>query len=1422
MSNLKNIFKCFLPLTLIITFLFFILPGIIAIATDGGSPISTDTVFSGFNGEEGDDFVVGEVLAPADSWQNAQEIATAYGLELKSYAWGIAVLAAESPMETVSQSSLVRDLLGSTPGGAAIPMLGLNMLYSTYSNDQDSSAYPYIDYAGLDDYSGRRGREEYEKTYLNKDEEKREANRVLEEAERERYKKAFSPELGKEEFAKYSSAQMEWERNRRSSSGMTAWEKYTKASMSGRDIEASGGKGAFPLPAGDAQWHHEVMDSERAWALSTGQGVVVAVIDTGIDLKHPKFSGRIFENSYDSHADRVGITYVQDDEGHGTHVSGIIAASMDGDEDVCGIAPKAGILTIKANIPSAPNFFESVSLYRAINYAAINGADIINMSLGRHYSDGWGADDLEHEIIINAVKNGVTVICAAGNDSNDHAGFPAAYPEAIAVSSLRWGPVFENFHSNYGLEIDISAPGSDIYSTANGGGYMYLSGTSMASPNVAGVAALIKSLNLDYTPEQVRDLLCQSARQAGRLSNDKDIYYGWGIINAYGAALGIDKLYKVRYDFNDGEREAVTVIAVPGSKLIEPTWPERDGYAFSGWFLSGAEDEFDFSIAVEKDLKLDAKWIKIEDGMYILEFPDTIFRREVLRQLNQEDGGQRRDSSFIMDDLDLLAAWEFLYVSNMSIFDMTGLKYLSGLKWLYCSDNYLTALDVSDNTALESLFCSDNQINELDLSNNNKLLYLNCSRNEFTELDLSECTALEVLYSIQNYRLSNLDVSKNINLRELFCLVCQLTELDVSNNINLEVLNCSDNLLTELDITKNTKLGGYNSGYFVYPGLDCSGNQLKTLDVSKNFELNIIICGRNQLTDLDVSKNIALEELFCGYNLLTELDLTKNTGLMHLGCSDNRLTTLDVSQNTKLTHIGCRNNNLTALDVSKNIDLSFINCYNNQLTKLDVSNSTVLEGLNCAGNLLTELYVAYADLSGTMGWWYISGNEIYDSGLQCYDNRLTALDISQNPALKIMDCGFNFLTELDVSVNAGLEWLNCTYNYMETIDNVTGWETVLGLIPNNTFYFNPQCSGDLPTGKDITASFKDPGFLTTVREIIGKPEGPILDYDVARIRELFVDAWNTEHVIYDLSGIEHFGSLTYLSCSSQQLEELDLSNNLALTRLFCNYNQLAKLILSNNKILEYISCSENRLTELDLSNSPLLEYLYCHDNQLTELDLAGNSKLIGFSCGRNLLTKLDVSNNPGLYWILCYNNELKELDLSNNSALIELSCSYNQLAELDLSNNPVLEWLYCYGNRLIALDLSHYKNDLWFYGSWQQPTLTLEWDIENGYYSTAIELNNPIFDDDAIAYEDGILKSSSRRFNGTYFVVETGKDGYIISGNLNLTYKRDYDPDDYIEINEDNFPDPVFREWLLNPWNIYGFGADGVLDPGEIEEITSI
>jgi len=175
----------------------------------------------------------------------------------------------------------------------------------------------------------------------------------------------------------------------------------------------------------------------------------------------------------------------------------------------------------------------------------------------------------------------------------------------------------------------------------------------------------------------------------------------------------------------------------------------------------------------------------------------------------------------------------YLDVFLCSINDLTGIEAFVNMDSLKCSNNRLTKLDITKNTALTYLKCSDNQLTSLDLSNNTKLTYLSCSNNKLTILD----------------------IIKNTNLTELFCYFNQLKSLDVSACTVLKSIYCNDNKLTSLDLSDNPAL----------ITLDCSRNILISLDVSHNTALRSLKCGGNKLTSLDISNNI---ELFKGGNVL--------------------------------------------------------------------------------------------------------------------------------------------------------------------------------------------------------------------------------------------------------------------------------------------------------------------------------------------------------------------------------------------------------------------------------------------------------------------------------------------------------------------------------------------------------------------------
>ncbi|HBJ9062173.1 TPA: LapB repeat-containing protein [Listeria monocytogenes] len=203
-------------------------------------------------------------------------------------------------------------------------------------------------------------------------------------------------------------------------------------------------------------------------------------------------------------------------------------------------------------------------------------------------------------------------------------------------------------------------------------------------------------------------------------------------------------------------------------------------------------------------------------------------------------------------------------------------------------------------------------------------------------------TGLEILY-LEDNQLKSIDVSKNLNLKDLACSNNPLANLDVSKNLALEELTCENNELTQLDVSKNTALE------YLY----CPRNQLTKLDVSKNSALRYLACDVNQLTSLDVSQNPALTNLGCTKNQLTDLDVSQNPNLSTLVCSDNQLTNLDVSQNQALAYLTCDNNGLKNIDIDQNLALIELSCNNNQLTNLAVG-ETILD-VSCNNNQLKDI-----------------------------------------------------------------------------------------------------------------------------------------------------------------------------------------------------------------------------------------------------------------------------------------------------------------------------------------------------------------------------------------------------------------------------------------------------------------------------------
>ncbi|MBI4267820.1 MAG: S8 family peptidase [Chloroflexi bacterium] len=289
-------------------------------------------------------------------------------------------------------------------------------------------------------------------------------------------------------------------------------------------------------------WGIDRVDADLAWPVSTGAGVKVAIIDTGIDKDHPDLVGNIKGGrNFVVIRGKVNPNQWDDDNGHGTHVAGTVAA-VNNTIGVIGVAPQASLYAVKVlNRNGAGSLSDVIN---GIDWAIANGMDIINMSLGT------SSDSLSLHIAVDAAyAAGIVVVAAAGNsgdtDPDNDVGYPAKYSSVIAVAATDNTNTRASWSSD-GPEVEVSAPGVSVLSTYKGGGYATGSGTSMASPHIAGIAALVLSSpvlaqydlngNGIYEASEVRALLQVTADPLG--SPIPNNYYGYGLGDALEAVTG--------------------------------------------------------------------------------------------------------------------------------------------------------------------------------------------------------------------------------------------------------------------------------------------------------------------------------------------------------------------------------------------------------------------------------------------------------------------------------------------------------------------------------------------------------------------------------------------------------------------------------------------------------------------------------------------------------------------------------------------------------------------------------------------------------------------------------------------------------------------------------------------------------------------
>ena len=696
---------------------------------------------------------------------------------------------------------------------------------------------------------------------------------------------------------------------------------------------------------------------------------------------------------------------------------------------------------------------------------------------------------------------------------------------------------------------------------------------------------------------------------------------------------------------------------------------------------------------------LEKGYIAPEGSVVINEtnFPDENFRGYVAKYCDTNGNGALSTEE--------LAVVEEINCSGMDIADLTGIKNFTALKTLNCGGGWmgdsckLTALDVSDMTALEELVCDNGGgmgavavLKTLNVDGCTALKRLSCNGNSLKTLDLSTNAALVL--------------SHNPNLTKLACDGNALTELDVSHNDKLTELTMSQMALGYLDLSGNPELAhveggpavmniagcpillaayeaGVNEDYdrpdWMSDNVNVYGDEVMLIDNAtiiltgpvEPVEINAAIFPDETFRvyvsqfDTDEDTELSEEELAAVTEIdVEEMGIADLTGvesfpaLVKLNFTDNQVSTIDLSHNTHLKTIWCGFNNLTALDVSMLPELEWLACPANQLKALDVSHNPKLYRFLCWGNELTKL-----DLSKNPAIKF----------LQCQDNQIDKLDVSGCPELVHLNCSELPITAINVTQNPLLEYLAVGDTQIDTLD--------LSLNPNLT---NLYCYNTGLTALDVSENH----------------------------------------------------ALIVLSCGDTPLGELDVSENEELTYLFCSNNGLSSLDLSRNNKLVALDCHDNSLALLDISNCPTLVEAYqegrrpaseadnatvygegsdeyvdldfnlCVDNGTVILAEAIEPVTINEASFPDQTFRTYVSDNfddgDGTLSrdeILAVAeidvHEMRVTDLTGVEkfpALKELYCAATaqnpgQLTELDLSHNPALEVLDAEFNLLTSLNV---------------------------------------------------------------------------------------------------------------------------------------
>jgi subtilisin family serine protease len=376
------------------------------------------------------------------------------------------------------------------------------------------------------------------------------------------------------------------------------------------------------------QWHHHRVQAETAWQRSTGDGVLVAIVDSGVTPGGPDGFCFGLAGEYDAVRDEEGQGEASDLIGHGTFVASVVAECAGNGVGAAGLASGARILAIRAC--TADGDCASSDVAAAIDWATSHGARVVNLSLGMPCGgEDWPAcsTSIENDAIGRAAAAGVTIVANAGNGAEDHLGFPANHPEVIGVGGLD-ARLDKAPYSSWGTALSDTAPGGkpgadddgdgyedqilqetlrEVCSSGPGFAYCLWSGTSFAAPHVAAAVALLLEQYPSATRGQLRRALEESALDRGAPGFDP--IFGHGALQAAAALVRLDEIVAAE---NGDCVASATTLCLGGTRFaVEVAWADYEGGSGPGMSYPLTADSGLFWFFAPANLEI---LVKVVDG----------------------------------------------------------------------------------------------------------------------------------------------------------------------------------------------------------------------------------------------------------------------------------------------------------------------------------------------------------------------------------------------------------------------------------------------------------------------------------------------------------------------------------------------------------------------------------------------------------------------------------------------------------------------------------------------------------------------------------------------------------------------------------------------------------------------------------------